>query len=220
MVSALVPKKIMDTEPQLIKTLQKNNETLQNINVHFLDIYEQFQICMVHEAVKTDLKGTRAFIVDQESASPLLRDVQYFGIEATHSDMCKFESKNSPGYLNVSTTIKSWVQECLPVIQSRQEEERIKRQRDKEAQAKELLGIYGHSVSCDQPSCSANTDTPQPLTPQKSNETTPGTSYQQGLTSQQANRQPGLIDTPRTRTTFEFEVAEVEERDTEMAGNH
>lgn len=108
MVSALVPKKFMDTEAPLVKTLQKNNETLQNINLAFLEIVKRFKVCMVHEAVKSDLHGTKAFIVDKDSAAPLLPDVWYFGIEATHSGMCKFESKNSPGYLNVSTTLKSW----------------------------------------------------------------------------------------------------------------
>lgn len=66
---------------------------------------------MVHEAHPTDLKGTKMLIVDQLSAGPLLPDVEYFGIEATHSGMCKFDSKNSPGYTNVSVTLKQWVQE-------------------------------------------------------------------------------------------------------------
>lgn len=108
MVHTLLPKKVMHSDGQLVKTLQTNNETLQNINLHFLDIYQRFRICMAHEEMQTDLRGTKAFIVDQTSASPMLPDVVYFGIAATHSGMCKFESKNSPGYLNVSTTLKSW----------------------------------------------------------------------------------------------------------------
>lgn len=79
---------------------------------------------------------------DQDSAGPMLPDVVYFGIEATHSNMCKFESKNSPGYLNVSTTIKTWVQECLPTIQARWDMERKTRRQIREAQAAELLDIY------------------------------------------------------------------------------
>lgn len=63
MVGALMPKKAFDTEAQLVRTLQTNNETLQNINLHFLDIYQRFKICMIHEGEKTDLKGTKAFIV-------------------------------------------------------------------------------------------------------------------------------------------------------------
>jgi hypothetical protein len=38
-VHALVPKKLMESQSTLIKTLQGNNETLQNINLKFLDIY-------------------------------------------------------------------------------------------------------------------------------------------------------------------------------------
>lgn len=120
-VSAVFPKKMVLTESQLVKTLQMNNETLANINLKFLDIYQRFNICMVHEGAPTDFKGTKAFVVDQNSAAPLLPDVHYFGIEASHSGMCKFESKNSPGYRNISVYIKSWVEEVcthfsIPII--------------------------------------------------------------------------------------------------------
>jgi hypothetical protein len=142
MCESLIPKKVLDTEPQLVNALRSNNETLQNINLHFLDIYQRFEISMVHEAVKTDLKGTKAFIVEQQSASPQLPGVNYYGIEATHSGMCKFESKSSPGYLNVSTTIKSWIMNAPPVIESRWVDEGILRAQQKKAHANEVLGIF------------------------------------------------------------------------------
>jgi len=44
MVSALVPKKVFESHSQLVKTLQTNNETLQNINLKFLDIYPRFKV--------------------------------------------------------------------------------------------------------------------------------------------------------------------------------
>lgn len=142
LIHTVMPKKAVDTEEQLLKTLKYNNETLQNINLHFLDIYSRFEIDMVHESVKTDFKSTKAFVVDQTSASPPLAGVRYYGIEATHSGMCKFESKNAPGYLNVSTTIKGWVNECTPRIQARWAVERKARQLVKENEARELLGIF------------------------------------------------------------------------------
>jgi len=147
MVDALVPKKLVDTEAVLVKTLKTNNQTLQNINLHFLDIYQNFKICMAHETVKTDLKGTKFFIVDQISASPSLPDVIYFGIEATHSGMCKFETKRSPGYRNVSTTIKSWALESPRVIQLRRENERRRRRQQRQEQIEELRNIDGDEVS-------------------------------------------------------------------------
>ncbi|RDL32575.1 Uncharacterized protein BP5553_09031 [Venustampulla echinocandica] len=198
MVNALMPKKLVHTEDQLVKTLKTNNETLQNINLKFLEIYQKFRVYMVHEGVPTDLKGTKIFIVDQLSASPQLPGVVYYGIEATHSGMCKFESKNSPGYSNISGTIKSWVEESPRVIEARREYEKQKRWRDKNDQAAELLGYY-------------------PTTPQASNPHTPGTS-RENIQPAQPYVQPGLVEaSPRTR--FEFEAAEVEEMDTEMAGN-
>ncbi|ATZ47658.1 hypothetical protein BCIN_02g09140 [Botrytis cinerea B05.10] len=143
MVSALMPKKAMDSESILIKTLTTNNETLANINLHFLDIYQRFKICMAHESLKTDFKGTKAFIVDQTSASPLLPDVSYFGIEATHSGMCKYESKRAPGYMNVSTKIKTWALEASPIVRARWRHEKKKRADETEAQIRELRGQFG-----------------------------------------------------------------------------
>lgn len=79
---------------------------------------------MVHEATPTDFKGTKRFVVDQTSAGPLLPDVQYFGIEAPHASMGKFESKDAPGYTNVSVTLRSWVSSlhatfCSPLTRFR-----------------------------------------------------------------------------------------------------
>lgn len=142
MVSALMPKKALDSESILIKTLTTNNETLANINLHFLDIYQRFKICMAHESLKTDFKGTKAFVVDQTSASPLLPDVSYFGIEATHSGICKFESKRAPGYMNVSTKLKTWALEASPIIRARWREEKQKRIQEREAQIRELRGQF------------------------------------------------------------------------------
>lgn len=59
MADAIVPRKFFETEPVLLKTLKRDNETLQNINSHFLDIYQRFKIHMAHENHKTDLKGTK-----------------------------------------------------------------------------------------------------------------------------------------------------------------
>lgn len=172
MVDALVPRKLMSSHSQLVKTLQNNNETLQNINLKFLDIYpNHLKVCMVHESHPTDLKGTRMLIVDQLSAAPFLPDVQYFGIEATHSGMCKFDSKNSPGYTNVSVTLKQWVQEAPRSVEQNWEEERILRQRQREGEAAKLLGIPVH-VSQINSRQRLTTDTmqsagsPRPTTPQ------------------------------------------------------
>lgn len=62
---------------------------------------------------------TRIIVVDANSASPQLPGVTYYGIEATHSQMCKFSSASAPGYRTVSTDIRQWVLEAPAVIQVR-----------------------------------------------------------------------------------------------------
>ncbi|KAH6899805.1 hypothetical protein B0T10DRAFT_468823 [Thelonectria olida] len=69
----------------------------------------------------------RIIIVDANSASPQLPGVTYYGIEKTHSGMCKFDSPNAPGYRNISTDIRQWVIDAPTVIQVRWEVEEEER---------------------------------------------------------------------------------------------
>ncbi|KAL2268471.1 hypothetical protein VTJ83DRAFT_3317 [Remersonia thermophila] len=129
MADALVPKKIITTESVLLKTLKKDSETLQQITNHFLDIYQRFKIHMVHESHKTSAKGgmVQFLVVDAVSASPQLPGVRYYGVEATHSGMCKFESANAPGWSTISGAIRDWIVEAPEVILIRWEVEEDQR---------------------------------------------------------------------------------------------
>ncbi|QPC65061.1 hypothetical protein HYE67_007292 [Fusarium culmorum] len=119
MAAALIPRRFFDSEPVLLKTLRKDNETLVNINSHFLDIYQRFEVHMVRENQKTDVKGKKFFVVDAHSAGPPLPGVTYYGIEANHVDMCKFESINSPGFRNIAITLQQWIKRASFLIQER-----------------------------------------------------------------------------------------------------
>ncbi|KAI0404117.1 hypothetical protein F4802DRAFT_568981 [Xylaria palmicola] len=119
MSDAVVPRSFFHSESVLLKTLKRDNETLQNINNHFLDVYQRFKILMAHENHKTDLKGTKMLVVDATSAGPQLPGVTYYAIEATHSTMCKFDSKNAPGYRTIATAIREWVSDAPEVISTR-----------------------------------------------------------------------------------------------------
>lgn len=70
--SVVLPKKFLDSSPQLVDALKTNNETLQNINRFFMEISNRFHIYFFHEGKPTDLKGTRDFIVDEDSAAPMM----------------------------------------------------------------------------------------------------------------------------------------------------
>ncbi|KAI8162351.1 Protein SERAC1 [Colletotrichum sp. SAR 10_70] len=146
MSDAIIPRKLFDSESVLLKTLKKDNETLQNINIHFLDIYQRFKIHMVHENHKTDVKGTKMLVVDARSAGPQLPGVTYYGIEATHSGMCKFPDQHAPGYRNVSTAIRDWVRESPSVIQTRwiveQDDKRVRAQTEAAERTREYSETY------------------------------------------------------------------------------
>lgn len=137
MADAVLPRKFFESESVLLKTLKRDNETLANINSHFLDIYQRFRIHMVHENHKTDVKGTklvlyftltmttavltarRIIVVDSNSASPQLPGVTYYGVEATHTQLCRFASADAPGYRALSTDVRQWVRDAPLVIQVR-----------------------------------------------------------------------------------------------------
>ncbi|KAK4231930.1 hypothetical protein QBC38DRAFT_525734 [Podospora fimiseda] len=118
-----MPRKLFETQPTLLRALKKDNETLQGINSHFLDVYQRFRIHMVHENHRTDVRGSKVLVVDAASAGPQLPGVTYYGIEASHSGMCKFESEKAPGWVNVSTALREWVGDGGDVIPIRWEVE-------------------------------------------------------------------------------------------------
>ncbi|OHW99541.1 LipA and NB-ARC domain-containing protein, partial [Colletotrichum incanum] len=146
MADAIAPRKVFESESVLLKTLKKDNETLEIINNHFLDVYQRFQIHMAHENHKTDVKGTKMIVVDAKSASPQLPGVTYYGIEATHSGMCKFDSISAPGYRNVSTAIRNWAEEAPPVIWTRWEIETDDRRTRAQSEAAERTRNYRNTT--------------------------------------------------------------------------
>ncbi|ROT35735.1 hypothetical protein SODALDRAFT_381031 [Sodiomyces alkalinus F11] len=58
-----------------------------------------------HENQKTNIRGASVIVVDGNSACPPLLRVTRYGIEATHSGMCKFQNRDASGYRNVSETL-------------------------------------------------------------------------------------------------------------------
>lgn len=71
MCSALLPKKLLDTEPQLVNALKTQSETLQNINVAFTNLHYRYCLAFFHEAVKTNFGPTMEYVSHVKS-SPLL----------------------------------------------------------------------------------------------------------------------------------------------------
>ncbi|KAL8686933.1 MAG: hypothetical protein Q9218_006757 [Villophora microphyllina] len=134
----MLPKKVVDTQPQLVDALKTNNETLQNIDRQFVQIMSRFHIYFFHEGKPTNLKGTLRFIVDETSASPTVQDVERAVIQADHSHMCKFENDSAPGFDLVAEGIQRYAEEAPATITPRWETEKKERLAAKQAQAAEI----------------------------------------------------------------------------------
>lgn len=141
--TSVLPKKVMESSPHLIKALQTNNETLQHINSLFADIMSRFHIYLFHETRSMDVKGSREIIVDEASAAPYFEGVERGGIEADHSHMCKFDDENSPGYEVVAEAILRYSRQAPSVITDRWIEERKTRTLQKKAKAREIYDGTG-----------------------------------------------------------------------------
>ncbi|KAI1947903.1 hypothetical protein LOZ57_003055 [Ophidiomyces ophidiicola] len=139
--SAVMPKKIFDTSPQLINSLKTDNEHLQIINRDFAQIMSKFRIYFFHESKPMDLKSTRAFIVDESSAAPLIDGVERMGIEADHGGMCRFEDNNSPGYEAVAEAVLRYSTDAPKVIPGRWIQEHKERLFERQEEAKRLYGL-------------------------------------------------------------------------------
>ncbi|PWY64673.1 catalytic protein [Aspergillus eucalypticola CBS 122712] len=142
--SAVMPKKFMESSPQLVKALKTNNETLQNINSLFADITSRFHIYFFHETLSSDVKGTRELIVDESSAAPYAEGVERMGIEADHRHMCKFDDDNSPGFEAVAEALLRYSRDAPNTIADRWVEEDKTRRVQKQTKIRE---IFSHGMS-------------------------------------------------------------------------
>jgi hypothetical protein len=136
--AAVLPKKFMESSPQLVKALRTNNETLQHINSLFADILSRFHIYFFHETRSTDVRGTREIIVDEASAAPYIEGVERMGIEADHSHMCKFDDENAAGYEVVAEAILRYSRQAPALIGDRWVSERTTRAMEMKAKAREI----------------------------------------------------------------------------------
>lgn len=84
------------TEPVLIRTLRKDNETLDNLNTHFLNIMQKFEVALVYEAHKTSMLLIAKVVVPRKSAAPNWGGkTQTFSIEANVSMQILSTSSNT-----------------------------------------------------------------------------------------------------------------------------
>lgn len=69
-------------------------------------------------------------IVDETSASPTVQDVERGVIQASHSQMCKFDDYNSPGFELVCEAIQRYAGGAPAAIKNRWALEKDTRERE------------------------------------------------------------------------------------------
>lgn len=127
MVSSFIPSKVIDTDSQLLSALKDGSEILQEITDNFQPKMKRFHVFFFWEQLKTDLGAKYDYvsssssylisdhskcaeeltdqIVTETSAAPILDDTERAGIRAEHRHMCKFASRDAPGYPLVAATL-------------------------------------------------------------------------------------------------------------------
>ncbi|KAI0556124.1 Alpha/Beta hydrolase protein [Xylaria curta] len=119
LTSLTLPRRFGRIERGLVKALEEESETLQNITDYFTPLMKDFHIHFFWEQEKTDLKYTKDYIVEKESAAPAFDDTERSGIAADHSGMVKFEDSNSSGFRLVAATLDRYCAEAPETIKSR-----------------------------------------------------------------------------------------------------
>lgn len=136
MIGALVPSKIVDTEGQLLDAMHEGSEVLQNITDMFVPLMKDFHIFFFWEQEKTNMGVTQDYVrpysslkvtvnanicqvVEESSAAPILDNTERAGLPYDHRNMCKFESRNSPGYRLVVAALMRYSKEAPEVVSRR-----------------------------------------------------------------------------------------------------
>ncbi|KAL9047125.1 MAG: hypothetical protein Q9214_000216 [Letrouitia sp. 1 TL-2023] len=139
MVKTILPKRVLDTDSQLLNALHAGSETLQNITDQFAPLMKQFHVFFFWEQEKTNLGYSRDYIVDESSAAPILDNTERSGIAASHSEMCKFSCKSSPGYTVVVAALRRYERDAPARIEKRWREVIQRLQKTREEEAQELI---------------------------------------------------------------------------------
>ncbi|KAL8767848.1 MAG: hypothetical protein Q9209_005740 [Squamulea sp. 1 TL-2023] len=119
MVDAMVPSKLFDTDGQLLEALKEGSETLQNVTDMFAPLMKNFRIYFFWEQEKTDFGTTRKYVVKEHSAAPILDDTERAGLPYDHRNMCRFESRTSPGYRLVIAALMTYTLNAPSTIAQR-----------------------------------------------------------------------------------------------------
>lgn len=114
--------KALDRQSQFPNLHADDVDFVQTISDQFTPIMKQFHIFCFWEMRPTNFSGRFEFIVPESSAAPALPDIEKAGIPATHMDMIKFSSADSPGCRTVLEAVKRHCADAPSVVMRRWEQ--------------------------------------------------------------------------------------------------
>jgi protein SERAC1 len=133
--STLAPTRVWDSDGAVLDDLTPSSQALLNITDMFAPLMKQFRIVFYWEQEKTDIGPTKQFVVDQQSAAPILDNTERAGLRSNHRDMCRFASRSSPGYRLVAAQLMRFARDAPTEIEHRwvSANERLRMSREQEA---------------------------------------------------------------------------------------
>ncbi|KAL9047126.1 MAG: hypothetical protein Q9214_000217 [Letrouitia sp. 1 TL-2023] len=133
-------------QSQIFHASSRNSETLQNINDSFMPLMKQFHVHFFWEQQGTRSKSGSILRVDESTAAPVYDDTERSGIEATHSQMCKFANVSAPGFSVVIATLRRYAHSANAVISRRWVHALESLEQLRHNEAAELVGADGLST--------------------------------------------------------------------------
>lgn len=130
---------------EMLKALTKDSETLHNITDQFAPLVKQFHIYFFWESFQTEMFTGKSYIVCEESAAPIWDNTERSGIHATHSEMCRFGSRESPDFQTILAALLRYAREAHKTIATRWSSARRFLATQRSIEASELIGFDVHN---------------------------------------------------------------------------
>ncbi|KAI1182505.1 ribonuclease-like protein p/mrp subunit [Nemania serpens] len=115
-IDVILPSKLLDTQAQLLDALKEGSELLQEITDNFAPLMKDIRVYFFWEQEKTDLGYKLDYVVTESSAAPILDNTDRAGLRADHRGMCRFASRNAPGYKLVASSLLRYSRDAPQAI--------------------------------------------------------------------------------------------------------
>jgi len=129
---------------ELENAIQRQHEILQSITDQFAPLVKQFYIFFFWEQIKTNFAAGNSYVVREDSAAPLWDNTERSGVHASHSQMCKFDSKESSDYRTILDALLRYSREAQALIAGRWQNAKRFLATQRSTEASELIGFDVH----------------------------------------------------------------------------